>query len=67
MEYVETGSPEAELSGVFCWGVHPSLAQFDVALVEDFWNHLNGGLTGKMRLVVVQVLEFLSTTQIKES
>jgi len=63
-EYVETGSSEAELSVVFCWGLHPSRAQFDVALVEeDFRNHLNGGPTGKIRLAVVQASEFPSTTQ----
>uniref|UniRef100_A0A7C9AMD2 Poly(A) polymerase n=1 Tax=Opuntia streptacantha TaxID=393608 RepID=A0A7C9AMD2_OPUST len=63
-EYVEIGSSEAESSVVFCWGLHPSRAQFDVALVEeDFRNHLNGGPTGTIRLAVVQASEFPSTTQ----
>lgn len=63
-EYVETGSSEAEPRVVFCWGLHPSRAQFNVALVEeDFRNHLNGGPTGKIRLAVVQASEFPSTTR----
>ncbi|KAJ8440970.1 hypothetical protein Cgig2_019999 [Carnegiea gigantea] len=62
-EYFETGSSEAEPSVVFCWGLYPSHVQFDVALVEDFRNHLNGGPTGKSRLAVVQPAEFPSATQ----
>ncbi|KAJ8445300.1 hypothetical protein Cgig2_024506 [Carnegiea gigantea] len=62
-EYVEIGSSEAEPSVVFCWGLHPSRAQFNIALVEeDFRNQLNGGPTGKIRLAVVQASEFPSTT-----
>jgi len=59
--YVETRSSDAEPSVVFCLGLHPIRTHFDLALAEEgFWNHLNGDLTRKIRLIEVQASEFPS-------